>query len=286
VTRISGSVALITGGASGIGRLVAQRLADRGARVVVWDLDGARAAEAAEHIRGTTGRAAHGYQVDVTDRAQVYEVADRVRADVGDVDILVNNAGIVSGARLLDIPDEKIERTFQVNTLALYWVTKAFLPAMIEHDRGHVVTVASAAGLVGVARQTDYSASKHAAVGFDESLRVELAQQAPGVTTTAICPYYIDTGMFEGVKTRVPFLLPILKQEKVADQIVAAIERDKRLVVMPPMVRLTPVLRVLPPRVFDKFMDLFGINVSMDHFVGRAAAAPADPAERPRSLPG
>jgi all-trans-retinol dehydrogenase (NAD+) len=280
VTTISGSTSLITGGASGIGRLVARRLADRGSRVVIWDLDGERAERTAEHLRGATGRAAFGFQVDVTDRAQVYEVADRVRADVGDVDILVNNAGIVSGARLLDIPDEKIERTFQVNTLALYWVTKAFLPAMVERDRGHVVTVASAAGLVGVARQTDYSASKHAAVGFDESLRVELSQVAPGVVTTAICPYYIDTGMFEGVKTRVPFLLPILKQEKVADQIVRAIERDKRLVVMPPMVRLTPVLRVLPPRAFDRMMDLFGINVSMDHFVGRAAASSNQPADR------
>jgi all-trans-retinol dehydrogenase (NAD+) len=278
VTRISGSTALITGGASGIGRLVALRLAERGARIVVWDLDGDRAAQAAAPIRGRSGSTAVGYAVDVTDRGQVYAMADRVRADVGDVDIVVNNAGIVSGARLLDIPDEKIERTFQVNTLALYWVTKAFLPAMIEHGRGHIVTVASAAGFVGVARQTDYSASKHAAVGFDESLRVELAQHAPGLRTTAICPYYIDTGMFEGVRTRVPFLLPILKQDKVADQIVRAIERDKRLVVMPPLIRLTPVLRFLPPRAFDKLMDLFGINVSMDHFVGRSTSAPLEPA--------
>jgi all-trans-retinol dehydrogenase (NAD+) len=273
VTTIAGRTVLITGGASGIGRLVALGMAERGARVVVWDLDETRIEPVLDEIRRTSGRAAHGYACDVTDRAQVYEVADRVRADVGDVDVIVNNAGVVSGARLLDIPDEKIERTFNVNTLALYWVTKAFLPAMVERNRGHIVTVASAAGLVGVAKQTDYSASKHAAVGFDESLRVELAQTAPGVITTAVCPYYIDTGMFEGVKTRVPFLLPILKQEEVADRIVRAVERDQRLLVMPPLVRLVPALRLLPPRVFDKVMDLFGINVSMEDFVGRVTDA-------------
>jgi all-trans-retinol dehydrogenase (NAD+) len=131
------------------------------------------------------------------------------------------------------------------------------------------VNLASAAGLVGVARQTDYSASKHAAVGFDESLRVELKKVAPGVVTTVVCPYYVDTGMFEGVKTRFPRLLPILRQDDVADRIVQAIERDRRRLIMPPLVRLVPAMRVLPPRLFDVIMDLFGVNVSMDAFAGR-----------------
>jgi all-trans-retinol dehydrogenase (NAD+) len=271
MTAISGNTALVTGGVSGIGRLLAERLARRGAEVVVWDLDPARIDEAVAELRRATGARVHGYACDVTDRARVYQTADRVRAEVGDVGILVNNAGVVSGRPLLEIPDEKIELTFRVNALALYWVTKAFLPAMIAGDRGHVVTVASAAGLVGVARQTDYAASKHAAVGFDESLRVELAHTAPGVVTTVVCPYYVDTGMFEGVKTRVPFLLPILAQERVADRIVRAIERDRRVLCMPPLVRLLPLARMLPPRAFDKLMDLFGINASMEHFIGRGA---------------
>ena len=273
MTTIEGATALITGGASGIGQLVAERLSRQGATVVIWDLDQARADAAAAEIAASSGRKAYAYACDVTDREQVYAVADAVRADVGDVDIVVNNAGVVSGRPLLEIPDEKIELTFKVNTLALYWVTKAFLPAMLDHDRGHVVTVASAAGLVGVARQTDYSASKHAAVGFDESLRVELSHSAPGVMTTVICPYYIDTGMFEGVRTRVPLLLPILKPNAVADRIVKAIEKNHRVVILPPIVRLLPAGRLLPPRAFDKLMDLFGINASMDHFVGRAQEA-------------
>jgi all-trans-retinol dehydrogenase (NAD+) len=130
------------------------------------------------------------------------------------------------------------------------------------------VTVASAAGLVGVARQTDYSASKHAAVGFAESLRSEMRRSAPGVRSTIICPFYVDTGMFEGVRTRIPILLPILRPEDVARRIADAIERNRTLVVLPPIIRLLPVLRALPPSVFDRVMDLFGVNASMDHFVG------------------
>jgi all-trans-retinol dehydrogenase (NAD+) len=195
--------------------------------------------------------------------------ARQLLSETGEVDVLVNNAGIVTGAPLLDLSDEMIEATFRVNVLPLYWVTKAFLPQMVARQRGHVVTVASAAGLLGVPRQTDYSASKHAAVGFDESLRVELARLAPSIQTTVVCPFYIDTGMFAGARTRFPRLLPVLRPEDVARQIARAIERDRRRLIMPPLVRLVPALRVLPVPVFDKVMDFFGVNVSMDTFVGR-----------------
>jgi len=272
VTALPGRIALITGAAAGIGRLLASELARRGATPVLWDLDGDRLAAALDVVRAVGGGAPSGYVCDVGDRDAVYEAAARVRSEVGDPDVVVNNAGVVSGARLLDLPDEQIRRTFEVNVLAHYWVTKAFLPAMVERNRGHIVTVASAAGLVGVARQTDYSASKHAVVGFDESLRAELRQVAPGVMTTVVCPYYVDTGMFEGVRTRVPFLLPILQPADVARKIADAVERDRRSVVLPPAVRLVPILRVLPPRAFDWVMDLLGVNVSMDQFTGHGGA--------------
>ncbi len=271
MTDVNGRIALVTGAASGIGRQVSLELADRGARLVVWDLTGDRLAPLVDELTSRSGAKAHGYACDVADRTAVYETAGRVRADVGDPEVVVNNAGVVSGDYLLDIPDNEIEATFAVNTLALYWVTKAFLPAMIERNRGHVVTVASAAGLLGVAKQTDYSASKHAAVGFDESLRNELRRLAPGVMTTVVCPYYIDTGMFEGVRSRVPFLLPILKQERVGAAIARAIETDRRQLLVPPLVRLLPVVRILPVPAFDWLMDRFGINVSMDEFTGRSA---------------
>lgn len=268
MTELRGRVAVITGAGAGIGRLLAFELASRGATPVLWDLNEARLTSVLDELSGFATGKAWAYPCDVSSRESVYTTAGRVRAEVGDPDIIFNNAGVVSGARLLDLSDEHIRRTFEVNTLALYWVTKTFLPAMVARNRGHLVTIASAAGLVGVARQTDYSASKHAAVGFDESLRVELRRIAPAIVTTVVCPYYIDTGMFKGVRTRIPFLLPILDPRSVARKIIDAVERDRRQVVLPPAVRLLPALRVLPPRAFDMVMDLLGVNTSMDEFVG------------------
>jgi all-trans-retinol dehydrogenase (NAD+) len=269
MTELAGKSTLITGAASGIGRLLATELARRDARLTLWDINEASLDDTVDEIRKRTGAHCSGYVCDVSDPGAVDTAARQLLSETGEVDVLVNNAGIVTGAPLLDLSDEMIEATFRVNVLPLYWVTKAFLPQMVARQRGHVVTVASAAGLLGVPRQTDYSASKHAAVGFDESLRVELARLAPSIQTTVVCPFYIDTGMFAGARTRFPRLLPVLRPEDVARQIARAIERDRRRLIMPPLVRLVPALRVLPVPVFDKVMDFFGVNVSMDTFVGR-----------------
>jgi all-trans-retinol dehydrogenase (NAD+) len=260
-TALQGSTVLVTGGGSGIGRLMAIGAARRSARVVIWDRDGGRA----EQVRDEIGDQATAFTVDVTDKQAVRATADAT----GPIDVLVNNAGVVSGQRLLDATEEGIERTFAVNVLALFWVTRAFLPGMVERDRGSVVTIASAAGLIGVAQQTDYSSSKHAAIGFDESLRAELRTMHSHVKTMVVCPYYIDTGMFAGVRTRVPWLLPILKEQRVADTVLAGIEKGRRRVVLPPLVGLVPALRILPVPVFDAAADLLGVNQSMAHFTGR-----------------
>ena len=272
MSEIAGKNIVITGGARGMGRLMAVKMARLGGRVILYDLD-ATALEAVVDEIGTAGREAHGYVCDVSDRREVYRVADEVKAMVGPVDIVVNNAGIVTGKRLLEIPDERIEAVVGVNVLALYWLTKAFLPEMIERDSGHVVTMASAAGLLGVNRQTDYSASKHAAIGFTEALRVELKRAGhSGVKTTIVEPFYVDTGMMEGVKSRFPHLLPILKQEKVAERVVQAVLRDEQEVKMPFMVNVVPVLRVLPVDLFDRIAEFFGVHESMEGFVGRSEA--------------
>jgi all-trans-retinol dehydrogenase (NAD+) len=269
VSTIAGSRALVTGGASGIDRLMALKLASLGADVVVWDINKENLDAVVEDLgrAGTTD--AHGYLCDVSDRADVYRAAARVKDEVGGVDILINNAGIVSGKRFLDLADEKIEATFKINSLALFWTAKAFLPDMLECNRGHVVTIASAAGYVGVSQLTDYSASKWAAVAFDESLRVELKKAGSRVQTTVVCPYYINTGMFTGVKSRVPWLLPILDEDTVAERVVAAIQRNKRRLVLPPFVNFVPMARMLPVPLFDAVMNFLGVNASMEEFVGR-----------------
>jgi all-trans-retinol dehydrogenase (NAD+) len=262
---------VITGAGSEIGRLLMLDCAARGARVVGWDKDGEAVEAVAAEARAAGGRA-WAYAVDVTDRDQVAKAAAWTKETIERVDVVVNNAGVVTGHRLIEASDDEIERTFAVNTLALFWVTKAFLPDLLERNHGCIVTVASAAGLMGVARLTDYSASKFAAVGFTESLRAELRAAKSAVRTVTVTPYYIDTGMFDGVRTKFPLVLPILQPQDVADRIVAAIEGGKGWVAMPPLVRMLPAMRILPVRLFDAVAEFFGVNRTMDHFTGRLPA--------------
>jgi len=268
MTDINGSRALITGAASGIGRLLAAELGRAGARLVLWDIDEQGLNEVRAELQAA-GRDVQTCVCDLTRREDIEAAAERALVDGGPVDILVNNAGIVSGKNLLEITPAEIERTFHVNTLAIFWTAKAFLPGMLERNRGHIVTIASAAGLAGTSKLTDYCSSKFAAVGFDESLRVELKRQNSKVVTTVVCPFYTDTGMFEGVRTRFPWLLPILDPEYVVRRIVRAIEKDRRRLIMPRFVYTGWPTRLLPVAWFDVLMAFFGISHSMDEFRGR-----------------
>jgi all-trans-retinol dehydrogenase (NAD+) len=268
MTDITASRALITGAASGIGRLLATELGRAGGRLVLWDIDARRLGEVRDELRAE-GCEVKSYACDLTRREDIESVAAKTLEECGPVDILVNNAGVVSGKNLLEISAHEIERTFQVNTLALFWTTKAFLPGMLERDRGHIVTIASAAGLAGTSKLTDYCSSKFAAVGFDESLRVELKRQNSRVVTTVVCPFYTDTGMFDGVQTRFPWLLPILDPQYVVKRTVTAIKKDRRRLVMPRFVYTGWPSRLLPVDWYDALMDFFGISHSMDDFRGR-----------------
>jgi all-trans-retinol dehydrogenase (NAD+) len=267
MTAIAGSHVLVTGAASGLGRRIALGVAERGGTLCLWDLNGAGLQEVAKEVEKLGSRAETAV-VDVSDPKAVRNAAAAVATPV---DILINNAGVVSGKSLLQIPDERIEKSISVNLLSLFWTTRAFLPGMIERQRGHVVTIASAGGLIGVPRLSDYCATKWAAVGFDESLRMELRKTAPKIRTTVVCPFYIDTGMFEGVKSRFPLLLPVLHEPDVARRILRAIEKNRRKLVMPWMVRTIAPLRLLPVSWFDAIAEFMGINASMDDFVGRSA---------------
>lgn len=268
MTEIRGRRALITGAASGIGRLLAAELGAAGASLVLWDIDAEGLGDAQAELRG----AACDVEIcvcDLTRREAIEEAAAETLQKAGPVDILVNNAGIVAGKNLLDISPAEIERTFQVNTLALFWTARAFLPGMLARDCGHVVTVASAAGLAGTSKLTDYCSSKFAAVGFDESLRVELKRMKSKVVTTVVCPFYTNTGMFDGVRTRFPWLLPILKPDSVVRRIVGAIRKDRRRLIMPWFVYTCWPSRLLPVSWFDTLMAFFGVSHSMDEFRGR-----------------
>ena len=267
MTTVNNSRVLITGAASGIGKLLAQRLAESGARLVLWDID-RQGLDQAKAELADAGHSAETYPCDLSDHEEINNVAALTLEEGGPIDILINNAGIVSGKSLLELSDAEIERTFQVNTLALFWTVRAFLPSMLEQDSGHVVTIASAASLAGAPKLTDYSASKFAAFGFDESLRLELEQHGSKVTTTIVCPYYIDTGMFDGVKTRFSWLLPILQPDYVVRRSISAIEKNRRRLIMPRFMYASWLTRLLPVAWYDVLMDFFGVTHSMDDFHG------------------
>lgn len=268
MTDFRGAHVLVTGAASGLGRLMALDAVRKRARVSLLDRDAKGLGLVCEEIHALGGDA-EGFVVDLSDRTALQATCAEVSASRGGVDILINNAGIVSGRPLMECSDEAIERTFQVNALALFWTVRAFLPGMMTAGKGHIVTVASAAGLAGTSRLVDYSSSKFAAVGFDESLRMELKRLGSPIRTTVVCPFFIDTGMFEGVKTRFAWLLPILKPDYVVRRIMTAIEGNRSRLIMPRFVMTVPVVRVLPPFLFDAVLGFFGVNRSMDEFVGR-----------------
>ena len=251
-TPVRGAVVLVTGAASGIGALVAVQAAHRGARaVVLWDLDLPAAQDVATRVQAA-GATCLAQRVDLRDAREV-EAA----------------GGVVTGRRFEDLSEEDVVRTFDVNVLALYRVVRCFLPGMRTRDRGCVVTIASAAGLVGVARQTDYSASKFAAVGFMESLRSELRRSGSHVRTLVVAPYYVSTGMFAGVRTRVPLLLPVLEPERVASQVLDSVERGDARRILPWFANAVLLVKALPVPVADAVTDLFGISTTMDTFTGR-----------------
>ena len=275
--NLRGTRILVTGGARGMGLAIAKGAAARGALAVLWDRD-AEALRAAEaEVAGAGAEPAFGQAVDVADREAVDAAAARLTTERGPVDILVNNAGVVSGKRFTDLSPEEVERTLAVNAASLFWTTRAFLPAMIRRGRGRIVTMASAGGLIGVPGLSDYCASKFAAVGFHESLRAELRRAAPGVGATLVCPFFVNTGMFAGVRTRFPRLLPILEPEAVAEAALRAMERERALVIRPRFVHSLKLLRLLPAGWLDPIAAFFGIHAAMDTFAGRPAGPGGPP---------
>ena len=263
----------ITGAGSGIGRQMALKFSRMGAKISVCDMNFEGAKKVEQEITGKGGQAI-AIHCNVTVIENVKEAAVKAQEKFGDVTILINNAGIVTGKKLLETNEKLIETTIAVNTTSHAYTVREFLPSMLRKNHGHIVTVASVAGLVGVNGLADYCASKFGAVGFDESLRMELNQLKTDVRTTCICPYYINTGMFDGVHSKVPLLLPIMSEQYASWRIVNAILQNEFVCVLPWTCNLVPFLRAIAPvSVFDGLCTLLGANSSMDKFKGRGTAA-------------
>ncbi len=270
---LKGKRVLITGGAAGIGRNIAERLVPEGAELVLVDLNEAALNATLEAIQ-SMGADVSGYSLDVTDTDAIIRLRDHVHADHGPIDVLVNNAGIVYGGTFLDVPLEKHLRTFRVNVDGMVAMTHAFLPDLISRREGHLVNIASAAGLVGVPWGSTYASSKWAVIGFSESIRLELElTRHQSVKVTTVCPSFVSTGLFEGatpMKTT-----SMLTPETLAEQIVHAVKHDDLYLLTPWLVKLAPVLKgILPIRIFDTINWVLGGSSSMVHWRGRETPAP------------
>jgi len=269
---LRGSTAVVSGAGSGIGRATALLLARKGVRVHAADIDGERASSVAEEIEALGGFA-EAHAVDISDSVAVTAFAASLRARGERVDILVNNAGICTAGPVekADIADWR--RIVGTNLLGTVQMTSAFLPEMLARGRGHIVNVASLAGLVAFPFVAPYTASKHALVGLSAAMNMELSCR--GVITTAVCPGAVRTALY----TDSPIELPGLARERIvglisrfaippetiAKDIVRAVVKRRTLVVRAGPARPLWLLSRLAPRLF-----LWASRTALGRALGRA----------------
>jgi all-trans-retinol dehydrogenase (NAD+) len=267
---VKGKNVLITGGAMGLGKLYAARAVAEGASaVVLWDVNEEALRTTAAELEAAGGKVRYD-AVDVTSQDAVAAAAARVLADTGTIHVLFNNAGIVRGNCYFWENDPKdFLATVNVNSIAPMLVAREFLPAMIKSGTEcRLVNIASSAGLNAIPRMAAYVGSKWAAVGFSDSVRLELEQAGyRQVKVTTVCPAYINTGMFDGAKGIL--FTPMLEPENVVKESWAGMLTGEPFVIMPWTAQLTKVLGgVLPVKLRDMYMRRAGVYNSMDEFAG------------------
>jgi NAD(P)-dependent dehydrogenase (short-subunit alcohol dehydrogenase family) len=234
--ELTDRVAVVTGGASGIGRALAWRLAEEGARaVVVADLD----APGAQAVASDIGARALGVGCDVADEQQVIDLVARAEEAFGPIDLFCANAGVAVGTDL-DTPEETWELALGVNVRAHLYAAKALVPGWLERGEGYFLATASAAGLLTQIGSAPYAVTKHAAVAFAEWLSVTYGDA--GVRVSCLCPMGVNTSMLqagldlegdEGLGTRVVAATgTVLEPEDVAAAVVEAL-REERFLVLP-----------------------------------------------------
>lgn len=259
---------LITGGASGIGKIMGRMSLEIGANcVIIWDINAKSISDTVSELSNLGS--IKGYVVNVADNNAVTEAYKCVCQDCDHVDILINCAGIITSNKTFDeLTEEEIVRTININTIAPMFVARVMLPDMLKRNCGHICNIASAGGMLGNPRMSVYGASKWGVIGWSDSLRIELLKSKKSVRVTTVAPYYIKTGMFEGVKSSI---IPILSPEYVSRKILKAIQKNKMFAGIPfnyHFIRLWQA--ILPIRFFDWFFgEVIGVYHTMDKFTGR-----------------
>ncbi|MCW3161826.1 SDR family oxidoreductase [Chryseobacterium oryctis] len=266
--NFSDKIILITGGASGIGKIMGRKALERGvAKLVIWDINEKGLHDVKSEFENYKGEI-FTYKVDVSNLESIQSTADLVKKEVGNVEILINNAGIVVGKYFHEHTHDDIKKTTLINSDAMMHITLEFLTEMINKNNGSICNIASAAGLISNPKMSVYAASKWAVIGWSDSMRLEMKELKKNVAVTTVMPFYINTGMFEGIKSK---LVPILEPEPTAEKIIRAIEKKAKMLAMPlPYWYIRLNQGVLPLNLFDWVMrNVFGIYDTMKDFKGR-----------------
>lgn len=226
--ELAGKVAVVTGGANGIGRSCAARFAAEGAKVAIADLDGDATQAAAEAI------GALGIATDVSVEADIEHLVSKVEQELGPIDLFHSNAGIAVGGSV-DASDEDWHRIWDVNLMAHVYATRAVLPTMLERGEGYLLSTASAAGLLTNIGAAPYSVTKHAAVALAEWLSVTYGDR--GIKVSCLCPQGVATNMLLGGRrdagqSVVQAAAGVLEPEEVAEVVVLGL-RDERFLILP-----------------------------------------------------
>lgn len=246
--RLAGATVLLTGASGGIGSVLAEALARRGARIAL----AARSPEQLDRVRrgveavGGTAVAVPGDVTDGDDRTRMIETTQR---ELGPLDVLVNNAAFDEWVPFHTQPPDEIRRMVELNLTSAIELTRQVLPGMLERRRGHVLSMGSTAGKNMIPYGVAYSTTKHGVVGFSLSLRAELVDT--GVSASVVCPGFVkDTGMYErGWRSGVP-RGTATTVDRVAAAVVRAIERDvPEIVVSGALTKVSDVALALSPRL-------------------------------------
>ncbi|KAJ4252504.1 hypothetical protein NW762_011105 [Fusarium torreyae] len=248
-------IAVVTGGSSGIGQSIVQKLVNLGMHVAVFDVQ-----DLPKELQGS--QRVHFYRCDVTTVESVAEAADAVRRELGHPSILINNAGITSPMPILKMPESFLRKIMGVNLMAMWFTSQQFLPRMIQLNKGHVVTVASIASFVALATGADYSATKAGALSFHESLASELKHfyKAPNVLTTVVHPNFVRTPLVEGFVDRLERGgVRLLTADDIANEVVSQIKsRRGGQLIIPKSVSVISGIRGWPTWLQELLRDTIG----------------------------
>ena len=248
-------VAIVTGASSGIGRATALELAKAGACVALAARRESPLLELAEEIQ-RIGSKALVLQTDVTQRQQVEAMVQAVLSRWGRVDILISNAGEYIRAPIIDLDPADLQRSLDVNYFGGVYCIKAVLPSMLAQKSGHIVTVTSMDGKIGLPPDAPYVSAKFALTGFCEVLRQEVSDH--GIAVTNVLPGRVDTVMIE--QLRFSWISPKISPEMVARSILDAIRKRKPIVIVPPQAKLLYYINVFAPKLSDRLSRFFRLE--------------------------